>query len=174
MLNFISKTILEIQAEFLAGCICFGNGASREAEQDSPDVSGSAAGTAKVCGKGVALAFISCCPCFSLDPQHLWRAQDCPAAQESGRNGIPPGLWLCGFCHQAGCQGELCPSLPSWHCPSWGGEPGGSVPLRLSPGLGQAGSIPQESCPQAETPMWAAQKPTTKALMGIISVQLIK
>lgn len=156
-------------------------GAAGHLVQDSPDVSGSAAGSAKVCGKGVTLPFISHCPCLSLDPQHLWGAQDCPAAQEDGRNRIPPGLWLRGFRHQAGCQGEPCSSLPSWHCPRWGGEPGGSVPLRLSPGLGQAGGIPQkmscipqESCTQAEIPTWAAAKPTTKPLMGIISVQLIK
>lgn len=50
--------------------------------------------------------------------------------------------------------------------PQPGGE-GGSVP----PDLGQAGTIPQESCTQA---VWAATKPTTQAIMGIISVQLVK
>lgn len=127
---------------------------------------GCAAGTARVCGSGVTLAFISCCPCFSLHPQHLWRAQDRPAAQENGRNRIPPGLWLCGFRHQAGCQGELCPS---------GTAPGGEGSLEAlshCPSLGC--SIAQESCTQAETPMWAATKPTSQTLKGIILVQLIK
>lgn len=137
-------------------------------------MSGSAAGAAKVCGKGVTLPFISHCPCFSLDSQHLWRAQDCPAAQENGRNGIPPGLWLCGFRHQAGCQGEPCSSLPLCHCLGRRGEAGGSVPLRLSPGLRQAVGIPQESCTQVEIPTWATAKPTTKTLLGMILVQLIK
>lgn len=71
------------------------------------------------------------CLCLSVDSQHLWRAQDCPAAQENGRNGIPPGLWLRGFRHQAGCQGELC-CCPAGAAPARGGR--GLCPPRFGAG----------------------------------------
>lgn len=99
------------------------------------------------------------CLCFSLSPsQHLRRAEDRPAAQEDGRDRLPPRLRLRGFPHQAGCQGETwtCPQLLSLqHRPRLVSGQKGAWGLCSTEGLDAGCWIHQQSHNEAKPPRWA-------------------
>lgn len=100
------------------------------------------------------------CLCFSLSPsQHLRRAEDRPAAQEDGRDRLPPRLRLRGFPHQAGCQGETqtCPRLLSLqHRPRLVSGQKGTWGLCSTEGFDAGCWIHQQSRNEAKPPQWAA------------------